>query len=81
MYEKLGGHDAVSLVVNRFYDIMLKDPRVSYYFANTNMQKQRNSQIEFISMVTGGPNNYRGKDMKAAHCPYKIRNLEFDATW
>lgn len=39
------------------------------------MQKQRNSQIEFISMVTGGPNNYKGKDMKAAHCPYKIRNL------
>jgi len=32
-------------------------------------------------MVTGGPNHYRGKDMKTAHCPYKINNLEFDATW
>jgi truncated hemoglobin YjbI len=32
-------------------------------------------------MVTGGPNNYYGKDMKTAHCPYKIDHLEFDATW
>lgn len=32
-------------------------------------------------MVTGGPQEYKGKDMKAAHCPYKISQLEFDATW
>lgn len=51
---------------------MLKDDRVNYYFSNTNMSKQRQTQIEFISMVTGGPANYKGKDMKAAHCPYKI---------
>lgn len=51
---------------------MLEDNRVAYYFANTNMQKQRQSQIQFISMVTGGPNNYKGNDMKKAHCPYKI---------
>jgi hemoglobin len=71
----LGGQNAVNLVVNKFYDIMLEDPRVSYYFTNTNMQKQRKSQIEFITMVTGGPNNYHGKDMKTAHCPYKIKTL------
>lgn len=81
MYERLGGHDAVSLVVNKFYDFMLQDSRVSFYFNNTDMKKQRNSQIEFLSMVTGGPNNYHGKDMKAAHCPYKINHLEFDTTW
>ena len=32
-------------------------------------------------MVTGGPANYSGKDMKTAHCPYKIGHIEFDATW
>ena len=60
---------------------MLKDSRVSSYFANTDMEKEIKSQVEFIAMVTGGPNNYTGKDMKAAHCPYKIGKLEFDATW
>jgi hypothetical protein len=32
-------------------------------------------------MVTGGPVVYKGKDMKVAHCPYKISEKEFDATW
>lgn len=32
-------------------------------------------------MVTGGPVVYNGKDMKAAHCPYKITEIEFDTTW
>ena len=32
-------------------------------------------------MVTGGPLNYNGKDMKKAHCPYKIGILEFNITW
>ena len=60
---------------------MMEDPKVNFYFVNTNMDKQKESQIEFISMVTGGPANYRGKDMKTAHCPYKIGHLEFDVTW
>jgi hypothetical protein len=32
-------------------------------------------------MVTGGPINYHGKDMKKAHCHYKIGRLEFNVTW
>lgn len=32
-------------------------------------------------MVTGGPNNYKGNDMKKSHCPYKITYAQFDATW
>lgn len=60
---------------------MLKDSRVNFYFSNTNMEKQRSSQVQFISMVTGGPVVYKGKDMKTAHCPYKISQKEFDATW
>lgn len=43
---------------------MLADSRVNKYFQNTNMEKQKNSQIEFLSMVTGGPMIYAGKDMK-----------------
>jgi hemoglobin len=68
-------------VVNKFYDIIQEDPRVKACFINNNMEKQRLSQIEFISMVTGGPNNYAGKGMKAAHCPYQIGHAQFDATW
>lgn len=32
-------------------------------------------------MVTGGPANYLGSDMKTAHCKLAISHKDFDATW
>jgi hemoglobin len=72
LFEQLGGEAAIGSVVDKFYEHMLKDPVVNYYFANTDMAKQIQSQKEFIILVTGGPCNYSGKDMKTAHQKFKI---------
>jgi len=81
LFEKLGGKGAISAVVDRFYDIMMEDERVNHYYSETNMQKLRGSQKEFITMITGGPNNYTGEDMYTAHCKYDITRDAFDITW
>ena len=81
LYDRLGGHDAIKLVVDKFYVYMLDDPRVKEFFKNSDMTKQRKKQTDFISMATGGPNNYEGMDMKKAHLNMKIGHKEFDATW
>lgn len=81
LFEKLGGEGAVSAVVDKFYEFMMADPVVSHFFAKTDMKKQAQSQKSFITMVCGGPNNYHGKDMKAAHAKMNIGKKEFDATW
>jgi len=60
LYEKLGGEPAIDSVIKKFYDYMLADNRVAPYFANTDMNKQRERQKQFISMVTGGPTSYEG---------------------
>jgi hemoglobin len=36
--------------------------------------------IEFLSLATGGPSHYEGKEMKSAHANMHISNPEFDAT-
>lgn len=59
----------------------MADPVVNYFFANTDMDKQRKRQTQFITMAVGGPNNYEGEDMKKAHAKFKIGHKEFDATW
>lgn len=64
LYERLGEGAAIKSVVDRFYVYMLDDKRVKEFFKNTDMIKQRKKQTEFITMVTGGPNNYEGLDMK-----------------
>lgn len=68
-------------MVDKFYVYMLDDARVKEYFKNTDMNKQRKRQTDFITMATGGPNHYEGVDMKKAHLNMKIGHKEFDATW
>ena len=81
LYERLGGEGAISSVVDKFYVYMLADEITAPFFSNTDMTKQRQSQKNFITLVTGGPNVYQGLDMKKAHDKMKITHLAFDETW
>lgn len=81
LYEKLGGQPAISSVVDKFYVYMLADPITAPFFANTDMEKQKARQKQFITLVTGGPNVYEGVDMRAAHKGMNIGMKEFDETW
>lgn len=42
----------------------MQDDRLKGFFKNTDMPKQIQQQKNFITLVTGGPNNYHGRDMK-----------------
>ena len=81
LYEKLGGEGAISSVVEKFYVYMLADEVTAPFFANTDMTTQKQSQKNFITLVTGGPNVYTGTDMKKAHEKMKIAKPAFDETW
>ena len=81
LYERLGGEGAINAVVDKFYEFMLADPLVNSFFAQTDMEKQVKRQKQFITLVTGGPNQYEGTDMKAAHAKLKIGKKEFNETW
>lgn len=72
LYEQLGGQAAISSVVDKFYEIMLVDPIIKPFFEKTDMEKQRKAQKSFITMITGGPNQYTGLDMKKAHAGMNI---------
>ena len=78
LYEKFGGHDGIGKVVDTFYDIMMADDDVNYFFQETNMKKQRQHQTNFISFVLGGPNKYEGKNMREAHAHLKLTEKEFN---
>ena len=81
LYEKLGGEAAINAVVDRFYDNMAADPIVKHFYENINLAKLRCRQKQFITLVTGGPSNYEGSDMKTAHCKLNISKEDFKITW
>ncbi len=57
----------MTLVVDEFYRRILADKALAPLFAKTDMKKQRSHQIAFLAYALGGPNEYKGASMKAAH--------------
>ena len=67
LYERLGGAPAFQAAVDDFYRRVLLDPRISDFFDDVDMEGQIAKQRAFLTFVTGGPAEYTGLDMRAAH--------------
>jgi hemoglobin len=79
LYEKVGGEEAISKVVDYFYELVLKDETVKHFFEDTDMEKQRGHQTKFISFALGGPKQYSGKSMEKAHEGMNLQPEHFQA--
>lgn len=79
LYQRLGGEDAITAVVDEFYDRVMADEQVASYFDDVDMQKQRAHQAQFISSVTGGPVKYSGGEMETVHADMGITPSDFEA--
>ncbi|MEP6755765.1 MAG: group 1 truncated hemoglobin [Chthonomonadales bacterium] len=75
LYEKIGGQAAVEAAVDIFYRKVLSDDRISAFFDDVDMDRQAAKQKAFLTYAFGGPANYTGKDMRAAHAPLVKRGL------
>ncbi len=78
IYDDIGGRPAVAETVERFYDRVLSDPDLAPYFADTDMPKQKAHLRAFIAAALGGPDIYKGRDMRAAHAAVKVTHDAFD---
>lgn len=67
LYERLGGADAMDAAVDIFYRKVLMDDLLGPFFDDIDMGLQIAKQKAFLTMVTGGPNNYDGRDMREGH--------------
>lgn len=72
LFNKYGGFATVSKIVHEFYRQVLQSPTLKPYFAKVNMERLINHQTNFIAQVLGGPANYSGSEIGAAHAHLKI---------
>jgi hemoglobin len=77
LYERLGARSAVAAVVDEFYDRVLADDELEDYFADTDTEALREHQTQFLSSVTGGPDQYDGADMATAHEHLEVTAAHF----
>lgn len=67
LYERIGGQTTVMAAVDLFYKKILGDPVTKPFFDGVDMGTQVMKQIAFMTVAFGGPVEYRGRDMRAAH--------------
>ncbi|MBW8192529.1 group 1 truncated hemoglobin [Neiella marina] len=79
VFDKLGGAPAIDAAVDIFYRKVLADDRISQFFDTIDMEAQHVKQKAFLTMAFGGPNNYSGKDMRAAHKGMNLTEVHFNA--
>ncbi len=82
LYERIGGEAAVMAAVDLFYKKVMDDPLTRPFFAGLDMPAQVRKQVAFMTVAFGGPDQYRGRDLRTAHAPLRARGLgqvHFDA--
>ena len=67
LYEQIGGHDALEVVVEDFYCRVLDDDHLAGFYAGSNMKCVKARQVEFLSAALGGPGPYTGTPMRQVH--------------
>jgi hemoglobin len=84
LYTRLGGVEAISLVVDKFLTNVASDNTINARFEATvanpsRLQLLRNNLIDQICAGAGGPCIYKGKTMLEVHTGMNITQGEFNA--
>lgn len=83
LYERIGGEGAVAAAVDMFYDKVMADEITRPFFSAIEMPAQIKKQVAFMTVAFGGPDKYRGRDLRTAHAALVkdkgLSDVHFDA--
>ncbi|MGE3152958.1 MAG: group 1 truncated hemoglobin [Nitrospiraceae bacterium] len=79
LYQRLGGKEAITAVVDKFVGNVAADNRINKFFASTDIPKLKTHLVDQVCEATGGPCKYKGRTMKATHAGMGLTNADFDA--
>ncbi len=81
LYERLGGYDALTKVVDEFIMQLGKDKQLSRFLvglSDDSKKKLRQHVVDQFCQATGGPCVYTGREMKTSHTGLKITESDWD---
>ncbi|HTJ45923.1 MAG TPA: group 1 truncated hemoglobin [Kofleriaceae bacterium] len=84
LYDRLGGKDAITVVVDDFVTNVAGDARINKFFTAAagdpnEMNHFKEMLVDQICNATGGPCEYKGKSMPEAHKGMGITHEDFTA--
>ena len=79
LYERLGGKDAITAVVDDFVARCAGDNRINGKFARTDIARLKANLVDQVCAAAGGPCTYTGRDMRTTHDGMAVTGGEFEA--
>ena len=82
LYERIGGYNALALVVDDFIGRLVGDKQFEKFFVGQSTDSRKRIRQHILDQfcgATGGPCIYLGRDMKTSHAGLGITNAEWDA--
>lgn len=79
LYRELGKREGIGRIIEFHVANMLADDRIKTKFDNTNMDRFRKLAAEHLCVVAGGPCEYTGRSLAAAHRGLALHNSDFNA--
>ena len=78
LFEAVGGLPTLHNVHKIFYDRIYAHDWLKVFFAGHNQEAIENRQTDFMARKMGGPDQYRGRELKVAHRHMYITRELFD---
>jgi hemoglobin len=79
LFDEIGGLDAIVAAVDLFYDKVQNDSSLAHFFEHLSIEKQSEKMIAFMAWAFGGPNEYKGRDLRTAH-KQLVHKMDLDET-
>ena len=79
LYDRLGGREAITAVVDDFVARAAADGRINAKFARTDVPRLKAMLVDQVCQATGGPCTYAGRSMPETHSGMGVTAGEFDA--
>ena len=79
LYERLGGLDAITAVVDALVARCADDERINKKFVRTDIPRLKKMLVDQVCEATGGPCTYTGRGMRETHDGMGVTAGEFDA--
>jgi len=83
LYERLGGYDTISEIIDEFLKKMFADPQVGKYFigmgTDTREQLRQKNKL-LMCKSTGGPCKIINREMKLAHAGLGVTDSDWQVT-
>ena len=70
LYERLGGYDAITAVVNELLQRLMSDSQLERFWNNRGedgLDREKQLLIDYLCANAGGPMLYVGRDNKTSH--------------